>query len=116
MRALAQNGYNVVEAEDGSTALAVAQTLPGELHLLVTDVVMPGMNGRELADRLGTDRPELRVLYISGYAEHAVVRHGVLEEGIAFLSKPFDLNELARTARGTRQGSRATVAEGVSGG
>jgi two-component system cell cycle sensor histidine kinase/response regulator CckA len=61
--------------------------------------VMPGMNGKELADRLSAERPGLRVLYVSGYTDHAVVRHGVLEEGIAFLSKPFDLSNLARTVR-----------------
>lgn len=60
---------------------------------------MPGMNGKELADLLAAERPGLRVLYISGYTDHAVVRHGVLEEGIAFLSKPFDLRELGRTVR-----------------
>jgi len=99
VRALTEQGYNVLEAEDGLAALEVAQGHSGELQLLVTDVVMPGMNGKELADRLVAERPDLRVLYISGYAEHAVVRHGVLEEGIAFLSKPFDLAELGRTVR-----------------
>jgi signal transduction histidine kinase/ActR/RegA family two-component response regulator len=99
VRALAERGYHVLEAEDGESALEVARTHQGELHLLVTDVVMPGMNGKELADRLAAHRPDLRVLYISGYAEHAVVRQGVLVEGIAFLSKPFDLSELARTVR-----------------
>ncbi len=99
VRALTERGYQVLEAEDGPTAIAVAQEHKGDLHLLVTDVVMPGMNGKELADRLTAERPELRVLYISGYAEHAVVRQGVLVEGIAFLSKPFDLSQLARTVR-----------------
>ncbi len=98
-RALAERGYHVLEAEDGESALAIARQHQGDLQLLVTDVVMPGMNGKELADRLTADRPDLRVLYISGYAEHAVVRQGVLVEGIAFLSKPFDLSELARTVR-----------------
>jgi CheY-like chemotaxis protein len=99
VRALAERGYNVLEAEDGESALEVAREHRGDLQLLVTDVVMPGMNGKELADRLTAERPDLRVLYISGYAEHAVVRQGVLVEGIAFLSKPFDLSELARTVR-----------------
>ena len=99
VRALAERGYNVLEAEDGESALEVAREHTGDLQLLVTDVVMPGMNGKELADRLTAERPDLRVLYISGYAEHAVVRQGVLVEGIAFLSKPFDLSELARTVR-----------------
>ena len=99
VRALAERGYNVLEAEDGESALEVAREHKGDLQLLVTDVVMPGMNGKELADRLTAERSDLRVLYISGYAEHAVVRQGVLVEGIAFLSKPFDLSELARTVR-----------------
>jgi CheY-like chemotaxis protein len=99
VRALTERGYQVLEAEDGDSALEAARAHQGELHLLVTDVVMPGMNGKELADRITADRPDLRVLYISGYAEHAVVRQGVLVEGIAFLSKPFDLSELARTVR-----------------
>ena len=99
VRALRERGYDVLEAGDGESALEVAQAHQGELSLLITDVVMPGMNGKELADRLSAERPDLRVLYISGYAEHAVVRQGVLLEGIAFLSKPFDLSELARTVR-----------------
>ena len=99
VRALTEHGYHILEAGDCPSALAEAHSHPGEVHLLITDVVMPGMNGKELADSLTAERPDLRVLYISGYAEHAVVRHGVLQEGIAFLSKPFDLNELARTVR-----------------
>ncbi len=99
VRALVEQGYRVLQAADGASALAAARTYDGDIHLLVTDVVMPGMNGRELADRLSAERPGLRVLYVSGYTDHAVVRHGVLEEGIAFLSKPFDLRDLTRTVR-----------------
>ncbi|HEX2251020.1 MAG TPA: ATP-binding protein, partial [Gemmatimonadales bacterium] len=99
VRALRDQGYRVLQAEDGPAALAAARSHDGEIHLLVTDVVMPGMNGKELADRLSAERPGVRVLYVSGYTDHAVVRHGVLEEGIAFLSKPFDMSNLARTVR-----------------
>jgi two-component system, cell cycle sensor histidine kinase and response regulator CckA len=99
VRALVDQGYQVLQAPDGLAALATARAHDGQIHLLVTDVVMPGMNGRELADRLTAERSGLRVLYVSGYTDHAVVRHGVLEEGIAFLSKPFDLSDLVRTVR-----------------
>jgi signal transduction histidine kinase/ActR/RegA family two-component response regulator/HAMP domain-containing protein len=99
VRALVDQGYRVLQAPDGQEALITSRAYEGEVHLLVTDVVMPGMNGKELADRLATERPGLRVLYVSGYTDHAVVRHGVLEEGIAFLSKPFDLRDLVRTVR-----------------
>ena len=99
VRYLREQGYQVLQASDGPEALDIARSHEGDVHLLVTDVVMPGMNGRELAERLASERPGLRVLYVSGYTDHAVVRHGVLEEGIAFLSKPFDLRDLARTVR-----------------
>jgi two-component system cell cycle sensor histidine kinase/response regulator CckA len=99
VRALEDQGYSVLQAEEGWAALAASRAYEGEIHLLVTDVVMPAMNGKELADRLSAERPGLRVLYVSGYTDHAVVRHGVLEEGIAFLSKPFDMSSLARTVR-----------------
>ena len=99
VRYLAEHGYQVLQAADGPEALEISRAHEGDVHLLVTDVVMPQMNGRELAERLAAERPGLRVLYVSGYTDHAVVRHGVLEEGIAFLSKPFDLGQLARTVR-----------------
>jgi signal transduction histidine kinase/CheY-like chemotaxis protein len=99
VRALVDQGYRVLQASDGPSALGISRGFNGDIHLLVTDVVMPGMNGKELADLLAAERPGLRVLYVSGYTDHAVVRHGVLEEGIAFLSKPFDLRELGRTVR-----------------
>jgi signal transduction histidine kinase/ActR/RegA family two-component response regulator len=112
VRALRDQGYRVLQAEDGQAALEAARSHDGEIHLLVTDVVMPGMNGKELADRLSAERPGLRVLYVSGYTDHAVVRHGVLEEGIAFLSKPFDMSNLARTVREVLDSGR--VAQGSS--
>ena len=99
VRALVGQGYRVLQASDAPAALALSRGYDGEINLLITDVVMPGMNGKELADLLAAERPGLRVLYVSGYTDHAVVRHGVLEEGIAFLSKPFDLRELGRTVR-----------------
>jgi signal transduction histidine kinase/CheY-like chemotaxis protein len=108
VRALVDQGYRVLQAADGPGALATARGHEGRIHLLVTDVVMPGMNGRELADRLTGERPGVRVLYVSGYTDHAVVRHGVLEEGIAFLSKPFDLSELVRTVREVLDSGRGT--------
>jgi nitrogen-specific signal transduction histidine kinase/ActR/RegA family two-component response regulator len=115
VRALTDQGYRVLSAADATDALATSLAFDGPLHLLVTDVVMPGMNGRELADRLAQDRAGLRVLYISGYADHAVVRHGVLEEGIAFLSKPFDLKELTRTVREVLDAGRMARPLGATG-
>lgn len=86
---LVQHGYNVVEAPNGETALQIAATHDAPIHLLLTDVVMPRMGGRELADRLLQQRPDIRVVYVSGYAEHAIARHGILEEGCILLQKPF---------------------------
>jgi PAS domain S-box-containing protein len=83
------HGYTVLEARSGVAALELAETHAGPIHLLVTDVVMPQMPGRELAEQLAVRLPALRVLFMSGYAEQAVLRHGVLGEGTAFIQKPF---------------------------
>jgi len=96
---LATHGYTVLEASHGEEALAVAREHAGPIDLLVTDVVMPRMNGRELVDRLSPLRPAMRVVYISGYTDDAVVARGVEKAGLAFLQKPFTLDALARTVR-----------------
>ncbi|NPV08413.1 MAG: PAS domain S-box protein [Anaerolineae bacterium] len=98
-RALSGQGYRVLEAADGREAIRVAQEHAGPIHLLVTDVVMPQMGGKELADNLRAARPEVSVLYVSGYTDSAIVRGGILEDGTAFLQKPFTVAALARKAR-----------------
>jgi signal transduction histidine kinase len=96
---LETQGYIVLEAASGDIALQVARSETGPIHLIVTDVVMPGMNGRELWERLKVLRPDSRVLFMSGYTDDAIARHGVLEPGIAFLQKPFTPFSLAQKVR-----------------
>jgi PAS domain S-box-containing protein len=97
--ALRSQGYTVLEASGGPQALRVAQAHSGPIHLLVTDVVMPELSGRELAERLCTLRPGLKVLYLSGHTDDAVVRQGVQEAHIPFLQKPFTPGQLAAKIR-----------------
>ena len=92
-------GYTVLEARHGGEALLTCERHPGPIHLMVTDVVMPQMSGRELADRLAPLRPEMKILYMSGYTEEAIVQHGVADLSAAFLQKPFKPIELARQVR-----------------
>ena len=80
---------------------------------MVTDVVMPGMSGRELADELSSVRPEMKVLYVSGYTEDSIGQYGVLEEGVNFLQKPFRPSDLARKAREVLDASKVTQAQGI---
>ena len=89
-------GYTVLEARHGGEALLACERHPGPIHLMVTDVVMPQMSGRELADRLTPLRPDMQVLFMSGYTEDALVQHGVADHSVAFLQKPFKPIELAR--------------------
>ncbi len=96
---LERQGYTVIEAAGGDAALQLAAAHAGPIHLLLTDVVMPGLSGRQVAERLAIRRPEMRVLYASGYTDDSIVRHGILEEGIAYLQKPFTPESLARKVR-----------------
>jgi PAS domain S-box-containing protein len=98
-KTLRAQGYRVLDAPDGPAALALAAAHSGPVDLLLTDVVMPGMSGRELAERLSLARPGTRVLFMSGYAADTMDRHGVTEGGQSFLPKPFTLDELARKLR-----------------
>jgi len=96
---LQQCGYTVLEASHGVEAIRVATSYREKIHLLVTDVVMPGMGGRVLAERLLGLHPEMKVLYLSGYTDDAVVRHGILHQQVNFLQKPFSPNTLAHQVR-----------------
>ena len=98
-RSLEACGYQVIDAADGPKALELSARHTGEIAVLVTDVVMPGMSGRELAERLAPTRPAMKVLYTSGYTDDAMVRQGVLNAGVAFLQKPFVPDSLARKVR-----------------
>ncbi|HYK82683.1 MAG TPA: PAS domain S-box protein [Gemmatimonadales bacterium] len=96
---LERHGYQVLEAASAEAALDIANRYSGPIHLLLTDVIMPGLNGRELALRLATLRPEARVIYMSGYTDDAITRHGVLEAGQAYVQKPFTPDLIARKVR-----------------
>src|SRR5439155_420248 len=96
---LSRSGYTLLIASTGEEALRLSREHPGPIHLLVTDMVMPQMGGRELVSRLGPQRPETKVLYMSGYTEDAIATHGVLDPGSAFLEKPFSPEALARKVR-----------------
>jgi PAS domain S-box-containing protein len=96
---LEKQGYKVLEAEDGAAALQIVDGYHGPIHLLLTDVVMPGMNGRELATNIAKLLPELRVLYMSGYSENAVGHNGTLDAGVNLLQKPFSLPALRDRVR-----------------
>jgi CheY-like chemotaxis protein len=97
---LASQGYTVLEARDGDEALAIARRYPNAIHLLIADVVMPGLSGRDLAARLTLDRRDVRVLYTSGYTESVMTRSG-FEEGLTLLPKPFLPNDLLRKVKET---------------
>jgi CheY-like chemotaxis protein len=98
-RALNTLGYSVLAAPNGWEALGVAERHRGTIHMVLTDVVMPGLSGRELVRQLAAFRPGIAVLYISGYSEEAIAQHGVLDPGTAFLQKPFTPDRLASKVR-----------------
>ncbi len=97
---LEQLGYKVMQARNGAEAIALAQGYGDRIDLLMTDVVMPGMSGAELATQLVLLRPEMKVLFTSGYTDDAIVRHGILEEGVSFIGKPYTPSALAKKVRG----------------
>ncbi len=96
---LEAHGYTVLEARHGAEALRISEQHSGAIDLMLTDVVMPEMGGREVAERLAVRRPETKVLYMSGYTDSAVVHHGVLDASTAFLQKPFSATVLVRKLR-----------------
>jgi CheY-like chemotaxis protein/two-component sensor histidine kinase len=96
---LRRQGYTVLEASQGNEASHICEQHKGAIHLMVMDVVMPGMNGRELAKSLEPHHPEMKVLYMSGYTDNTIVHHGLLEKGLNFLQKPFTLEGLLRKVR-----------------
>ncbi|HXO43753.1 MAG TPA: response regulator [Thermoanaerobaculia bacterium] len=113
---LESRGYLVLPACGGAEALAVAQAHAGPIDLMITDVVMPGMNGNQLAEELRSSRPGMRVLFISGYPEDAIAHHGVLDTDKAFLQKPCPAAVLLRTVREVLDAGREAPAADVSGG
>jgi CheY-like chemotaxis protein len=106
---LAGTGYHVLEAVDGVQALEVAAAHQGAIQILVTDVVMPRLSGRELASRMAAQRPNIKILFISGYTDDSIFRHGVLEGGVAYLQKPFNLKAIAQKIREVLDGTPAST-------
>ncbi len=98
-RILRDRGYNTLEAANATQALAVAGGRGGEIHLVLTDVILPGMTGKDLVSRLKSERPNIKVLYTSGYPDNSIVHHGILDRGVAFLQKPFTVKSMVNKVR-----------------
>ncbi len=99
LKILTQLGYEVIHAENGKSAIEVAEAFEGEIALLITDVIMPEMNGEELASRIAQIKPGIKVLFTSGYTEDVISPYGVLDEGIHFIGKPYKPQQLAEKIR-----------------
>ena len=98
-RVLERSGYTVLAASDAEAAMAIADRHAGHIHLLITDMYLPRVSGRELAARLGIHRPAIKVLYVSGTSDESIARQRVLAPGAEFLEKPFSLDSLLRKVR-----------------
>ena len=96
---LQDQGYETLVAGNGQQALEALAAHAGTVHLLLADVVLPGMSGKGVAERVASIRPGVRVLFMSGYTDEEIAHHGVLDEGVAFLPKPFTPTDLARKVR-----------------
>ena len=96
---LENNGYTVIEAAGGREALAAMESREREVSMLVTDVVMPHMSGRDLAQAVSRSHPTVKVLYVSGYSENVIIHQGVVDPGVDLIQKPFDIHELLGKVR-----------------
>ena len=109
-RMLIRAGYDVLEAQNGNEALEICARLDGQIALLLTDVIMPQMSGKELADRLVEEIPEIKVIFMSGYADETIIHHGMLQPETIFIPKPFSGKTLATTVRQTLDGCDSNTA------
>jgi DNA-binding NtrC family response regulator len=101
---LKKYGYTVLEAEDSKQALQVVAAHDSPIHLLLTDVIIPGLNGKALAEEMIRRYPQLKVIFISGYSDEAIAHHGILEPGMLFLQKPFSFMEMVRKVQEVLRG------------
>ena len=99
VRALDRKGYHVLHARDGLEGQTVANAQDGPIQLLLTDVVMPKVSGKKMAEKLLATRPKLKVVFMSGYTDNSIVHHGVLDKGMHFLQKPFTAESLTQNVR-----------------
>jgi len=99
VRILKRDGYRMLEAANGGEALMICEEHKEQIDLMLTDVIMPQMNGRKLVERTLPLHPEMKVLYMSGYTDDVIADHGVLEEGVEFIEKPFSANVLLNKVR-----------------
>ena len=101
---LLRHGYEVLAAKSPAEALGIVESYPGSIHLLITDVVMPGMNGKDLRDRLAEVKPGFKSVFMSGYTANVIAHHGIVEEGVDFLQKPFSVQALLEKVRNVLDG------------